>query len=350
MACLNDSYGRPINYLRVSVTDRCNLRCVYCMPAEGIEAKAHEDILRYEEILLIVRAAVELGITKVRVTGGEPLVRAGLVEFIRDLAAIPSLDDISLTTNGILLSRFASELREAGLRRVNVSLDTLRADKYRQITRRGNLEDVLQGIACAEKAGLHPIKINCVAVRGFNDDEITDFCRLTMEKEWHVRFIEFMPVGQTDQAAAIEEDMSCQHNLPGGELAMRAASQSFLAVEEIRLVAQTVGELVPCGSITGAGPAKYYRYPGAPGTVGFISPVTNHFCFSCNRLRLTADGRLRPCLLSDSEISLREAIRAGATPDEVKEIVARAAWEKPHRHRLDANGSPKGRTMAQIGG
>lgn len=350
MPCLSDSYGRPINYLRVSVTDRCNLRCVYCMPAEGVPVRPHEEILRYEEILLIVQAAVELGITKVRVTGGEPLVRAGLVGFIGSLAGIPGLEDISLTTNGILLSRFAPALREAGLRRVNVSLDTLRADKFRQITRLGKLEDVLQGIASAEEAGLHPIKINCVAVKGFNDDEIVDFCRLTLEREWHIRFIEFMPVGQAGQSGAAEEDISCQHHLPDGGLTMASGNESFLPVEEIKREAGRVGELVPCGAVGGGGPAKYYRFPGAPGTIGFISPVTDHFCFSCNRLRLTADGRLRPCLLSEAEISLREAIRGGATLEEVKGIVARAAWEKPHRHNLEKNGSTKGRTMAQIGG
>lgn len=347
MACLNDSHGRPINYLRISITDRCNLRCVYCMPEEGVPARSHDEILRYEEILLIVRAAVELGITKVRITGGEPLVRGGVVEFVRQLASLDGLEDIALTTNGVLLSRYAAPLKEAGLRRVNVSMDTLRPDRFRMITRLGHLDEVMAGIEAAEEAGLRPLKINCVAVKGFNDDEIVDFCRLTFKREWHVRFIELMPVGGS---GAVEEDISCQHSLPGLASVDVRAETSFMSIEEIRERVQSVGDLIPYGGVSGAGPAKYYRIEGAIGTIGFISPVTDHFCFSCNRLRLTADGMLRPCLLSENEIPLREAIRGGVTFAELKDILAKAAWEKPHRHNLGGGASSKGRTMAQIGG
>ena len=346
MACINDSFGRPINYLRISITDRCNLRCVYCMPEEGVVTRPHEEILRFEEILTIVRAAVELGINKVRITGGEPLVRGGVVDFIRELSAIEGLDDIALTTNGILLTRFATALREAGLKRVNVSLDTLKPERFRRITRFGNLEDALAGIEAAEDAGLKPVKINCVAVRGTNDDEIPDFCRLTLSREWHVRFIELMPVGDTGLAG--EDQTSCSQG--GGAGVTSAGDSAFISLDEIRQSAQTVGELIPCGEVSGGGPAKYYRYPNAKGTVGFIGPVTEHFCVSCNRLRLTADGRLRPCLLSSQEIQLREKMRAGAGIAEVKQILADAIWAKPQRHMLQEQGPTQGRMMSQIGG
>lgn len=330
MPCL-DSLARPISYLRISVTDRCNLRCIYCMPAEGIPHKfPHEEILRYEEIARVVEAAAGLGINKVRLTGGEPLARLGIAELVRMIASIPGIDDISMTTNGILLARHAQELKDAGLHRVNVSLDTLQPTRFRQITRLGELEDVLAGIEAAERAGLHPIKVNNVVMRGLNDDEIADFARLTLTRPWHIRFIEIMPVGETAEQAKM----------------------GFVPVAEIRArIEAEVGPLEPSdGAGRGAGPARYYRLPNAPGTIGFISAVSEHFCFHCNRLRLTADGKLRPCLLSDQEIDIRAALRRGAGLQELQAILRQAVEQKPAGHHLAEDITATGRLMSQIGG
>ncbi len=324
-----DDFGRAIHYLRVSVTDRCNLRCVYCMPGEGIEKQSHADILRYEELEQILRIAAELGINKVRLTGGEPLVRLGLVDFVRRVAAIPGIDDLSLTTNGTLLARHASALAEAGLQRVNISLDTLRPERFAQITRLGRLEDVWAGLEAARAAGLKPIKMNMVVVRGLNDDEVSDFARRTLSDGWHVRFIELMPIG-----ANVEWAFS--RVVPVAEIAARIEAE--------------VGSLQPVHGPTGNGPARYYQLPGAAGTIGFIAALSDHFCSSCNRLRLTADGRLRPCLMSEEEIDLRGPLRAGASDQELKELLTRAIQRKPQRHHLDRTLGPQDRTMAQIGG
>ncbi|MBM3132598.1 MAG: GTP 3',8-cyclase MoaA, partial [Chloroflexi bacterium] len=321
-----DSFARPINYLRISVTDRCNLRCTYCMPSEGIAPLPHEDILRYEEILIVARAAAELGISKVRLTGGEPLVRTDLKELVALLAAVPGIDDIALTTNGVLLARYARELKEAGLKRVNVSLDSLQPEKFKRITRLGNIAEVLGGIERARSAGLQPIKINAVTMRGVNDDEIIDFARRTVEDGWHVRFIEFMPVGER----------------------RNEAERRFISIGEIAERIQTLGALEP-HKLPGNGPARYYRLPGASGTIGFISPVSEHFCFQCNRLRLTAEGKLRPCLLSDDEIDLRGPIRHGASTDEIKRLIERAIAAKPEGHNLKIGTAPQNRNMCQIG-
>lgn len=324
-----DDFGRAINYLRVSVTDRCNLRCVYCMPAQGIKKRSHADILCYEEMALIVQAAAELGIRKVRLTGGEPLARLGLPRFVRMIAAIPGIDDLSLTTNGTLLARHAPALAEAGLQRVNVSLDTLRTDRFREITRRGRLNDVWAGISAAQAAGLNPIKFNVVVVRGLNDDEVVDFARRTVRQDWHVRFIELMPIGAN----------------------VDWAGNGTVPIPEIRARIETeVGPLEPIHGPTGNGPARYYRLPNAEGTVGFIGAMSDHFCSTCNRLRLTADGRLRPCLMSDQEIDLRGPLRAGAGLSEIKTLLAQAIHHKPQRHHLDESLSPRDRTMAEIGG
>ncbi|HID90183.1 MAG TPA: GTP 3',8-cyclase MoaA, partial [Anaerolineae bacterium] len=288
MASCSDTYGRPIQYLRVSVTDRCNLRCVYCMPEEGIPLISHEEVLRYEEIVRVVRIAVEMGFVHVRLTGGEPLVRKGIVDLVRELACIPGLDDLSMTTNGILLARHAEDLARAGLRRVNISLDTLRPDRFRRITRWGRLEDVLEGREAALAAGLRPVKVNTVVVRGLNDDEVVDLARLTLEPDWHIRFIEVMPLG---------------------EGAHWAGDGVVSAAEIRRRIEAALGPLTAVRGEAGAGPARYYRLPGAEGTLGFISPVTEHFCHACNRLRLTSDGRLLPCLLSGVAIDLRTPLR-----------------------------------------
>jgi len=327
MTGLSDSFQRPINYLRISVTDRCNLRCVYCMPAEGVELMSHNDILSYEEIHTVVKAAAELGINKVRLTGGEPLVRAGLPELVRLLAGIHSIDDISLTTNGTLLAEYATELKEAGLHRVNVSLDTLKPDRFEQITRCGNLEDTLAGIEAARAAGLNPVKINVVAMGGINDDELVDFAAKTVSDGWHVRFIEHMPVNGDDSGLI-----------------------KLVSVKEMRQRIETLGKLEPWKVDVGNGPAKYFRLPDATGTIGFITPVTEHFCYQCNRLRLTADGKLRPCLLSEDEIDLREPLRQGASAEELKNLIEKATASKPQGHRLAEGARKKGRPFSQVGG
>ena len=327
MTGLSDSFQRPINYLRISVTDRCNLRCVYCMPAEGVDLMSHNDILSYEEIHTVVKAAAELGINKVRLTGGEPLVRAGLPELVRLLAGIHSIDDISLTTNGTLLAEYATELKEAGLNRVNVSLDTLKPDRFEQITRCGNLEDTLAGIEAARAAGLNPVKINVVAMGGINDDELVDFAAKTVSDGWHVRFIEHMPVNGDDSGLI-----------------------KLVSVKEMRQRIETLGKLEPWKVDVGNGPAKYFRLPDATGTIGFITPVTEHFCYQCNRLRLTADGKLRPCLLSEDEIDLREPLRQGASAEELKNLIEKATASKPQGHRLAEGARKKGRPFSQVGG
>lgn len=326
MTRLLDSFHRPVNYLRISVTDRCNLRCIYCMPLEGISLMAHENILSYEEISTVAYAAADLGIMKVRLTGGEPLVRAGLTTLVAMLAQIQGIDDISLTTNAVIFERYARELKNAGLHRVNISLDSLRSDGFHRITRVGNLDDVLRGIEAARQAGLNPVKINTVVMRGINDDEVIDFARLTIENEWHVRFIEYMPFSNGDERA----------------------DGLLVPVAEMKASIETLGELEPTME-SGGGPAKYFRLPGAKGTIGFISPVSEHFCQMCNRLRLTADGKLRPCLFSDKEIDLREPLRQGATADDIKRLIQEAASCKPEGHRLEA-GITCERFMAQIGG
>lgn len=322
-----DSFNRPINYLRISVTDRCNLRCVYCMPAEGIRLLAHDEILNFEELRIVTKAAAELGINRVRLTGGEPLVRAGLVNLVKMLADVKGIEDISLTTNGILLSQYAKELRSAGLKRVNISLDTLRPEKFKQITRIGKLKDTLLGIEAAHESGFNPIKINMVVIRGVNDDEVVDFARMTAQKGWHVRFIEFMPIGERQQ----ERDAR------------------FMPISEITQRIKPLGALEP-HVLDGSGPAKYFRLPHATGTIGFISPVSEHFCFKCNRLRLTAEGKLRPCLLSDEEIDLRAPLRRGGTINEIKGLIEQAIAAKPEGHRLESGASARNRTMSQIGG
>ncbi len=320
-----DSFGRSIDYLRISVTDRCNLRCIYCMPPEGVPHIPHHEILSYEEIRAVVRAAAELGISKIRLTGGEPLVRADFPQLVKMLSRIEGIQELSLTTNGALLKDYAQALKQAGLSRVNVSLDTLRADRFQHITRLGELTDVLAGIEAAKKAGLHPIKINTVVMRGINDDEILDFARLTYEHGWHVRFIELMPFKVVAQP------------VPSFELQRHISS---------------LGRLEPCVSITGNGPANYYHLAGAEGTIGFISPLTEmSFCSRCNRMRLTPDGKLRPCLLGDDEIDLKMPLRNNASMEELKRLILKAVASKPEHHHLkDTNDRPVERKMSQIGG
>ena len=337
-----DAYNRPISYLRISVTDRCNLRCVYCMPEEGVPWRPHEHVLRYEEIATIVRAAAELGITKIRLTGGEPLVRLGLVDLVRKIAEIDGIDDLAMTTNGVLLGKYAEDLADAGLHRVNVSLDTLDPERFRRITRCGRLEDVLNGIEAARRADLRPIKINTVVIRDLNDDEVVDLAAKSLEAPWwNIRFIELMPVGS-------------------GGLVTEAWEKKVVTAGEIReRIESELGQLEPAKIRAGNGPARYYRLSRGEamsssatrtGTIGFITPISEHFCYKCNRLRLTADGQLRPCLLSDQEIDLRTSLRSGADDEEIKALIVEGINRKPMHHHLTEHLHPESRVMSQIGG
>lgn len=326
MSGLFDSWQRQINYLRVSVTDHCNLNCVYCS-AGSVTHLPRSEVLTYEEIERVVQVAASLGINKVRLTGGEPLLRPELSKLVRMLSRIESIDDISLTTNGILLSKYAVELKEAGLKRVNVSLDTLKEDRFKRITGRDEFQRVLSGIEAAHLAGLNPVKINMVVMQSINDDETIDFARMSISRGWHVRFIEFMPFGT-----------------PATEVLKTVSTQ------EIKERIQSLGKLEPYTSKTGNGPARYYQLPGARGTIGFISPMTEHFCHSCNRLRLTTDGQLRPCLLDEDEVDLKKPLRNGASMDELKQLIRQAVASKRERHHLAERLVSGGRPMCQIGG
>ncbi len=337
MSGIADAFNRPVNYLRISVTDRCNLRCIYCLPPQGVPLLPHEDILTYEEIASFVRAASTLGISKVRLTGGEPLVRAGLPGLVAMLAQIDGIDDISLTTNGILLADFARELKEAGLKRVNVSLDSLKPERYAAITRHGELDKVLKGIEKAKECTLEPVKVNVVVMEGVNDDEVTDFARLTMSEGWHVRFIELMPFGGDNPPLA--------HSI-----GKAPSPPKFVPVERVMDRLQSLGRLEPSLPPRGNGPARYYRFPSARGTIGFITPISDHFCFNCNRLRLTADGKLRPCLLNDMEVDVHQHLRRGAATEELKETIVGAIKSKPKGHQLARGRTAKERTMSQVGG
>jgi cyclic pyranopterin phosphate synthase len=323
---ISDSFQRPISYLRVSVTDRCNLRCVYCMPPEGIALIPHSDVLRYEEILSVVRVAAEMGINRVRLSGGEPLARAGLVDFVRMLSKVKEIEDLSLTTNGVLLKDHATALKDAGLKRVNVSLDSLRRQRFKEITGHDRLPDVLEGIREAERVGLAPIKVNMVVMRGVNEDELLDFARLTVDG-WNVRFIELMPI-----------------------LGKGVRQPEFVSAKEMGETLSSLGALQPCSPLAGSGPASYYQLPGAKGTIGFITPVSDHFCFKCNRLRLTADGKLLPCLLESGEIDLRSALRTGASPEDIRQLILKAVASKPEGHRVSQGIVNQKRPMTQVGG
>lgn len=320
---MKDTLGRNINYLRISVTDRCNLRCMYCMPEDGICKKEHDDILSLEEIYEAVKACSALGISKVRITGGEPLVRKGLTDLISGISALDGIKEIALTTNGILLEQYASELKAAGLNRVNVSLDTLNEEKYSYITRGGKLKDVLRGIKIAEDVGLQPVKLNTVLIGGFNDDEIEDFAAFTANRAVDVRFIELMPIGQAGHWAK-------KHFISNGT------------------VLERVKELEPVPGDDPSSPAKYYKLPGALGKIGLINPISHAFCGSCNRIRLTADGKFKPCLHSEEEIDVKAAIR---NKQNLQDIIIESINRKPVQHGLNLKGSkPIERDMYRIGG
>lgn len=350
---LIDPYSRVIDYLRISITDRCNLRCIYCMPPEGLEPKGREEMLRYEEIERVAREFIQLGVTRFRITGGEPLIRKGITELIRGLAGLDGVEDLSLTTNGLLLDRYALELKQAGLRRVNISLDSLDSERYHYITRGGDFHQVLRGIRSALEVGLNPVKLNVVVIRGVNDDEVLDFVELARTLPVWVRFIEFMPMGG-------ESFWTPEKFIPSEEVKERVLERySLEALPQWSSGGPSALEqgLSPAfhpetrSAMVGNGPAIYWRTPGAVGRVGFISSMTQHSCHRCNRLRLTAEGRLRSCLLADEEIDLRPSLREGGTKEALKRLIERAARSKPPGHQL----SPAGRShargqMSAIGG
>lgn len=323
-----DRFGRHINYLRISLTDKCNLRCVYCM-SEDMVFQPNSELLQDDELLKLVRVFGELGFTKYRLTGGEPTVRANVVELVRGIAHTPGVDGLSMTTNGILLDRLAAPLADAGLDRVNISIDTIDPDRFHKITRWGKLDDIWRGIAAAESVGMTPIKLNAVVVRNFNDHDVADLARLTIDNPWQVRFIEMMPFG--DQAGF--------------------AQNAVVTDQEIR--DRIAADFMPLELLHGGkldGEARLYQFPGARGTVGFISTLTQPFCASCNRARLTADGKLRLCLLREKEVDLLTPLRAGATEADLKQIILDGVWEKPWGHGLDEDVIPLNRVMSQIGG
>ncbi len=305
-----DQYGRSIEYLRISVTDRCNFRCVYCMPEHGLAWLPKADILSYEEIAEVARQLAPLGLKRLRITGGEPTIRPELSRLIRQLKAIPGIEDIALSTNGVKLVEMAPALREAGLDRVNLSADSLRPERIAAIARRSMPFSPVLSASAAQAAGLSPVKINVVVMRGINDDEIEDFARLTIEHPFHVRFIELMPVGEM-------ADLTWEHVIPSEEVLRRVSALGTLSAAD--------------GPARGNGPATYYRLAGAAGSIGVITPMSHTYCGTCNRVRLTADGRLRTCLFGDHEVNLREPLRAGTA---LAPLFAQALAEKPKEHHL----------------
>ena len=334
---MRDHEGRTIDYLRISVTDRCSLRCIYCMPEQGVHKCAHRDILSFEEIAEIAEATARLGVHKIRLTGGEPLVRRGIADLVRMLVRIPDIEEVDMTTNGVLLAPLAEELKEAGLTRLNISLDTLDPEQFEFITRVGKIESTLAGIDAALEAGFNPVKINAVTVSSLNQDYLA-FAKLSIDRPLHVRFIEYMPVGTSTGADGT--GWGKQDVVPSEEL---------LGIINERAREEGLPELVPAGKDDkpiGWGPARYFEFPGAKGTVGFISPLSRHFCSECNRLRLTADGKLRPCLFSDREIDVRTALREGGE-EAVYNCFLEALNLKPDEHH-DKVGTE--RNMSQIGG
>ncbi|MCD1259938.1 GTP 3',8-cyclase MoaA [Paenibacillus athensensis] len=330
---LMDRFGRMHDYLRISVTDRCNLRCVYCMPEEGMEFEPDERLLTFDEIAEVVRIVAGLGVRKLRLTGGEPLVRKQLEQLVARLSAIPGIEDIALTTNGIYFAGKAEKLRAAGLTRVNISLDSLRADRFALITRGGDIRRVLESIEAAYRVGLAPIKLNVVLMKGINDDEIDDFLQMTRERAVQVRFIEYMPIGHQDEGWKSKY-------VPLSAVLERCAARGWSAE--------------PTEAVYGNGPAQSYRIAGAAGSFGLIHPVSDHFCQTCNRLRLTADGNIKPCLYWSDEFNVRPLLGDDAA---VEALFFRALGMKPESHEMAQalvnaamSHTPTERRMSQIGG
>lgn len=323
---LKDGFGRSIQYLRISVTDRCNFRCLYCMPVAGLEWLPKSEILSYEEIAAVVAQLSPLGLTRLRITGGEPTIRPDLHRLIQLLRAVPGIEDISLSTNGVRLAELAPQLKDAGLDRVNISVDSLRPDRIKAISRRNLQFDPVSAADAAQRAGLAPIKINMVVMRGINDDEVADLARLTIDRPWHVRFIELMPVGEL-------REVTWDHVVPGEEI-LRAAS--------------TVAGLEPVTDpVRGNGPASYFRFDNAAGSVGIITPMTHTYCGSCNRVRLTADGRLRTCLFGDAQTDLRTPLRDGLP---LEPFFRAALTTKPKEHHLLQMNVGGLRALSEVGG
>jgi len=324
-----DPYNRRITYLRVAVTDRCNLRCIYCTPVKDLKLLDHTDILSYEEILKVIRVATEVGIKKVRLTGGEPLIRRNFVHLVESACRIPRIEDISITTNGVFLKDMAGALFEGGVRRINVSLDTLNPLKYTKITRRECFDAVWQGLQVAEAIGFSPIKVNVVVMRGINDNELLRFADLSVRRPYHIRFIEYMPIGR-------DSDWT---------------PEKYISSDEIRSKLKTFGPLYNIPRSINDGPAERYRFESAEGEIGFISALSHHFCPSCNRLRLTADGNLRPCLFADDEVDIKTPLRNGCSQEDLRGLFQQAIARKPRRHHAEA--LEKGeclRLMSTIGG
>jgi len=326
-----DGFGRNIDYLRISVIDHCNLRCVYCMPLNGLQFAKSEHLLSAEEIERIVHAAVAVGFRKVRITGGEPTLRPDLMEIIERVGRVAGLQDIAMTTNGILLPRLAKRLVAAGLKRVNIHIDSLHPGRLQRIMRFGTVEEIWAGIEAAEAAGLRPIKLNCVVTRGYNDEDVADLARLTVERDWHVRFIELMPLG-------------------GGECAKLAVSQYVSNKDTRRRIEEALGSLTMLPDQHPADESLNFRLPNARGVVGMISPVSQPYCGNCNRMRLTADGKFHLCLLNDDEIDLRGALRNGGSERVIQSLLLRAVAAKPTGHHLERGISTEDRNMYQLGG
>ncbi|MBI2817761.1 MAG: GTP 3',8-cyclase MoaA [Acidobacteria bacterium] len=325
-----DQYQREINYLRISVTDRCNLRCVYCMPISGLQFLPAEDLLTPSEIADVVRVAVSVGFRKFRLTGGEPTLRPDLVEIVERLSRIPGVGDLSITTNGVLLPQLARPLAAAGLTRVNIHLDTLHPERLSKIMRWGTLEAIWRGVEAAEQAGLTPIKLNSVVARGYNDEDVTRLAALTLERDWHMRFIEMMPFGIGECATLVRDQ--------------------YVSNDEVRSrIECELGELDPLPESSSADESKNYRLRGATGVIGFISPVSDPYCGSCNRMRLTADGKFHLCLLNDDEMDVKRQLRENG-PAAVRDILMKAVHLKPMGHRLHEGVYTQNRKMFQIGG
>ena len=326
-----DAFGRQISYLRLSIIDHCNLRCVYCMPLRGLHFTPSEELLTAQELETVARAAASVGFNKVRLTGGEPTLRADLLDIVERIRAVKGITDLGLTTNGVLLKKLAVPLRRAGLERINIHVDSLDSDRLRRVMRFGSLEPMWEGVEAAHAAGFRPIKLNVVVVRDYNEHDVVDLARLTLDRDWHVRFIELMPLG-------------------GGECARLSLSQ-FVPNHETRArIEDQLGRLVESPGGNASDESRNHRLPDAKGVVGFISPVSEPYCGTCNRMRLTADGKFHLCLLNDDEVDVKGALRNGGGEAKVADILLRAVSAKPTGHRLDQGVSTQRRAMFQIGG
>jgi cyclic pyranopterin phosphate synthase len=328
---LQDRFGRTINYLRISVTDHCNLRCVYCMPLKGLTFAPSAELLQADEIETVVRAAVSVGFHKFRLTGGEPTLRSDLVDITRRISSVPGVADLAMTTNAILLPRLAKPLRDAGMTRLNIHVDTLDAERVKRLMRFSSKDEIEAGIQAAMDAGFSPIKLNCVVTRDFNELDVVDLVRRAVDRDWHVRFIELMPLG-------------------GGEPS-RVALANYVPTKETKArIEEALGPLIPIPPVDAADESRNFHFEHRRGVVGFISPVSEPYCGGCNRMRLTADGRFHLCLLNDDEMDVKKAIRMGGGVEAVARILAKAVAEKPTGHRLDEGLSTEDRSMFQIGG